>query len=514
MGIRWSKPKPQPATPPPVAQTRTVATVIRDEQGRGVPGAHATLNDAVLHVGVTDDNGYVFWPGVLASLRASDVAVEVTGFEPYVAHVDVLTDGDFDLPPITLTSLAPPEPEMRHGIVAADGRVWIDSDGPWSPLGATLLWALFDWYEGDRARVRQHWAWLHSKHVDHYRMLGEVGWPGQVINPDAPNYDGALASLIDAGYDEYGLRVFLTVRGGGTSVDSLSLARRVAAIVKVRPQKVFCLEAANESFQNGPDDATILQMVDILKTAGVLVIGSSPIEAEYAAAYARAVHATAAAMHSDRTPGDEGWRIARQGWLANGWGLIGSNAEPPGPRSSVAEATDPIKLAMLRAVGILSGAGAFVIHNGAGVTGRVDPARNRPANLWEVPGIDDIMAAVWQVGQSLPVDLPNWQKFNNGWAGAPMTADAFWTDGADHGCVRFYMAEKGYEAIGIVLGVKGYVVITANTAMDFSALDPLTGEVLITGRAKAGNTFTLFGPRADGSLATGARRAFLVKAKM
>lgn len=29
-----------------------------------------------------------------------------------------------------------------------------------------------------------------------------------------------------------------------------------------------------------------------------------------------------------------------------------------------------------------------------GVTGAVYRALNRPANLWEVPGIDDVMAAV------------------------------------------------------------------------------------------------------------------------
>ena len=54
----------------------------------------------------------------------------------------------------------------------------------------------------------------------------------------------------------------------------------------------------------------------------------------------------------------------------------------------VAEEVDPMRLAMLRAVGLINGVGAFVLHNGSGVAGKVDPGHNRPANLWE-PADDD-----------------------------------------------------------------------------------------------------------------------------
>jgi hypothetical protein len=136
----------------------------------------------------------------------------------------------------------------------------------------------------------------------------------------------------------------------------------------------------------------------------------------------------------------------------------------------VSQTTDARRLATLRAVGILCGFGSFVLHNGAGVTGRVDPAHNRPANLWEVPGIDDVMHVVRDVEMLLPKGLEDWTKGNQhgGTAfpgfenlGQVLAADGIWSDGHDHGASRCYVGKSGDRYVQIVYGVKGYVEMVA-----------------------------------------------------
>src|SRR5439155_12200302 len=129
---------------------------------------------------------------------------------------------------------------------------------------------------------------------------------------------------------------------------------------------------------------------------------STDWRADFVNVYMPSGAATLATIHMDRTYGDGGWRECRQPWDWKDFPFPVSHNEPIGPRSSVAEETDPMRLAMLRAVGLINGVEAFVLHNGAGVGGRVDPAHNRPANLWEVPNIDAIMDAVRGVDALMP----------------------------------------------------------------------------------------------------------------
>jgi hypothetical protein len=133
-------------------------------------------------------------------------------------------------------------------------------------------------------------------------------------------------------------------------------------------------------------------------------------------------------------------------------------------------------LAMYRATSLISGCAAFVLHNGAGVYGRANPALNRPANLWEVPGIDPIMQAVRDIDQYLPVGVENWSKLNSGWKGSPLVPDAFWPDGADHGCVRVYSAVRRPDYLTVVLGVKRAVALWSLYQADVTIQDPLGGS--------------------------------------
>jgi hypothetical protein len=200
--------------------------------------------------------------------------------------------------------------------------------------------------------------------------------------------------------------------------------------------------------------------------------------------------ATLATVHMDRGFGDGGWREVRQPWDWKDLRFPVAHNEPIGPRSSVAEEVDPLRLAMLRAVGLINGVGAFVLHNGAGVAGVVDPVHNRPANLWEVPGIDAVMDAVRGVDAIVPLHAGDGNHWNNAWAGNPLVADAFWSDGADHGVNRNYTVATPDGFISTESGVQGYVVLTVANHSRVEVFDALAGKVQEV-EVAAGGTLTL-----------------------
>jgi hypothetical protein len=331
-------------------------------------------------------------------------------------------------------------PKARTGRVRVEDRVWTDDAGAFRPFGHTLFWALWGW-KHDQARVRQTLAWLRERAVDYVRVLGDVGWPGQEIDSSAPAFPNLLGDFIDACHDQHGMRVEISV-WGGSHRDPVAAARKVASVVSdSRQHKVMNLEAANESFQNGPDDTVLAEMVAILKKTGCLTAASSGDSGALNMSGAP----TIASVHADRQQGRHGERMVRQMWDHRDHSFGLTHNEPAGPRSSVAECTNPSKLAMLRALGIVCGVGAFVFHNGNGVSGRPDPAHNRQGDLWTVPDVDEMMAATRGIDALLPVPVERWQKTTQHGPDPigpqPLIADMIWSDpGSDHGCDRCYGA--------------------------------------------------------------------------
>jgi hypothetical protein len=390
--------------------------------------------------------------------------------------------------------------KQRHGIVRADSRSFKDDDGNFYPLGATMFWSLWGW-KNDQARLKQNLDFLKQHHWDYVRILGEVDWAGETIDPNWPDYQQVLGEFIDYAYDQCGLRTELTLVGGVG--DPMAIAQKVAPVINAgRQHKILDIEVANESYQR---PVTLQQMQDTGKwllqnTPNLVALSSAEGLSTYAPTgtwpqdYGPTLvpqgSATLGTVHMDRTYGDDGWRETRQPWDFKDLPFPVSHNEPIGPRSSVAEEVNPMRLTMLRAVGLINGVGAFVLHNGSGVTGQVDPTHNRPANLWEVPGIDDIMNAVRGLDDWMPQRAGEGQHWNNAWAGNPWVADAFWTDNADHGVNRNYTVSTVDGWISTETGVKGYVVLTSSRHARieiFDALKGKTGEVEL----QAGQTLNL-----------------------
>jgi hypothetical protein len=438
--------------------------------------------------------------GAGIALKASDgmhyVSVRIDQ-TPAVVDATATSHGPWE----TLTAHVIYSPlKLRHGIVRADSRSFVDDDGTFYPLGATMMWSLWGW-KNDQARLKQNLDFLKQHHWDYVRILGEVDWAGETIDPNWPDYQQVLGEFIDYAYDVCGLRTELTLVGGVG--DPMAIAQKVAPVINAgRQHKILDIEVANESYQR---PVTLQQMQDAGKwllqnTPNLVALSSSeglgsyvmnPVwPNDYGPTLVPPGSATLGTTHMDRTYGDDGWRETRQPWDFKDLPFPVSHNEPIGPRSSVAEETDPMRLTMLRAVGLINGVGAFVLHNGAGVTGQIDPAHNRPANLWEVPGIDAIMNAVRGLDDWMPPRAGEGQHWNNAWAGNPWVADAFWSDGADHGVNRNYTVSTADGWIATEAGVKDHVVLTASRHARveiFDALKGKTGEIEL----QAGQTLNL-----------------------
>ncbi len=375
----------------------------------------------------------------------------------------------------------------RKGVVHAESRTFVDDGGPFYPLGATLFWSLYGW-KNDRDRLKQNLQYLTLHQYDYVRILGEVNWAGEEIDPSWADYSQVLGEFIDYAYDTCGLRTELTLVGGVG--DPMAIAQKVVPVINAgRQHKILNLEVANESYAR---PVTLAQMqaagrylrqnvpnlVALSSGEGLnaYVPNSTDWRADFVSVFMPPDAANLGTIHMDRGYGDGGWRECRQPWDWKDFPFPVSHNEPIGPRSSVAEETDAMRLAMLRAVGLINGVGAFVLHNATGVAGRVDPAHNRPANLWEVPGIDAIMDAVRGVDAWMPARAGEGNHWNNAWAGNPWVADAFWSDGADHGVNRNYTVSTPDGWISTEAGVKDHVVLTPSRHSRVEVFDILKGK--------------------------------------
>lgn len=371
-----------------------------------------------------------------------------------------------------------------------------DDTGAFAPLGDTLFWALHGW-EHDRERLLEHLKWVRSFKHDYLRILADVDWSsnaGYQIDSSASNFKQILGEYLDCSWKQYGLRTEITC-WGGSNRDPIALAQAVTDVVNAgRRDAVLNIEAANESFQNGPDHNTLIAMVNILKTTGCLVAHSEPGDPNTTAEALEAsvsAGANLGAVHLDRAPGVRGERFVRQPYgLKDLKGFPVTHNEPIGPRSSVCESVDPSKLTMLRLMGMFYGASAFILHNGNGVTGLRDDAHQRGGNLWDVPGIETIMRAVRACDALLPIDIPSYSKTNQhggytdpGFAdyGQPLAADTIWSDhNADHGCDRCYGAVQGSNFVTMVSDVFNWCELRAARGCHvkvFNVLQPATAVI-------------------------------------
>jgi hypothetical protein len=388
----------------------------------------------------------------------------------------------------------------RTGLVHADGRAVADDGGPFDAVGASLFWLAWG-YKFDRARLEANLRTLAEAGVDYVRALGDVGpdgWTDRTIDPGWPDYDAVIAGATDLAYDRYGLRVQWTIFGGSrhvpTPVARGRLVDRVAAMARARPQKIFAIEVANESWQNGFEGEAGRREVRALGArvkAGVpnlVALSAPPNDTGAACALYAGSRADVMTVHYDRDTSRGPWAPVWQPWAWPASDLgpgtcaapvppVVFNNEPIGPAASVNADDDPLRIATAVVTTFLAGNAAYVLHTGAGVRGggAEDRERGRAANLADVPEARAIFGAIAAAKRHLPPDLPNWTRRD----AAGETAFRGVTEALEQGRLAHAgFAERGNDIIGVLAGVTGAVVLHPQVAMTVEVIDPLTGRAV------------------------------------
>ena len=415
---------------------------------------------------------------------------------------------------------------VPKGPVRAQQAAFADARGPWLSLGATLFWAPWG-YRHDRARLERELALLARGGVDYVRVLGQVGapddpadsWADRPIDPrwtttgacpeagGAPcaSYDEVIAGLTDLAFDRYGLRVEWTIFGSTaftpTPAARRALVDRMLKMAKGREHKIFHFEIANEFYHNGfegPEGLTELRELGryVQDRSSILVALSASRSAD--CDVMQRLHAGGVGdlvtVHFDRSSKAAAgqWEPVRRPWAlqsCTGLPTLRSSNEPIGPFSSVNDERDPLRLAMGAAVTYVSGVGAYVLHTGAGIRGggRADRSRGRPANVSDVPNIAAILRALRAVRDRLPLDVPNWTRFDAATANPIVSVDNPST------LVAAYGAHHAGRFVITPIGIRGTLTLRAHDRIALEVFDPRTGERRGGGTLQRGDTFSADG---------------------
>ncbi len=397
------------------------------------------------------------------------------------------------------------------GLVVANGKGVRDDNGAFFPLGTSLFWAWWGW-KHDQARTKQN-AEEVAGWIDYARLFGEVGgasWEDRTIDPRESDYEDIGKACTDDLFGRLGIRTQLTIFAGGSGASTSQTMQKVKNIIRGRQEAFISAEISNEGKLSKEEMRALAQE---LQSAfpGLLVATTSPGAGPWDASSFDLDICGLGTDHPERQPGDEDWRQVRQGCEIMGLPKVKDDNEPPGFESSIAVLGDPLRLACLRIVGILSGMVCYVHHTGAGIRGggAADLARGRKSNLWEYDGLDgrdDLAAAARAyrlVEGSIPAEAPNWRGVKGHWSDTRLFADMVWSDNPaafDHGCVRVYGSYTDNAYAEIVFGVRRYVMLTQKAGgYNVQAIDIGSGATVLQRPLADGETFRLEGDPTGGS---------------
>ncbi len=409
-------------------------------------------------------------------------------------------------------------PARRTGVVSLDGHALHDDQGPFLGLGATYFRAM-ERARNDRERFRSDLAFLAAQGINYIRILSMVGWyeawegleiaPVDFVSRDGkqvaawPDYWQQLQDTIDIAYDDYGIRIQITIFADAQlmpeKADRIRHMETLLQTLEGREHKVILLEVANESWQNGFPDAQgiadVREFGDYLAARTDILIALSDTPANDNAGLEEMYQGSAADIateHFERDSDDvEGtWLHVRAPWRvrsADGVPPVSDN-EPMGPGSSVRSENDPIKLVCAAAFAYIAQLPMYVFHSEAGVIGTT--------RFEDQPGIRHMR----NLTSILPADLPNWTPNDGIEPAAPFTItadglpDTYWPDArnAATGALRNIGAIRGDEFVALPMGIlPGGVTLEARRDLFVEAYDPLTGLVAQSKILRKGEPFTL-----------------------
>jgi hypothetical protein len=323
------------------------------------------------------------------------------------------------------------------------------------------------------------------------------------------DYWQQLGELIDLAYDRYAMRTQITIFADAQLMPQkearVEHMRKLLAVTRGREHKIIMLEVANEAWQNGfPGDqgvSDLREFAEYLNSRTDIPIGITSNHDDRGNAFDRlyaGAKADLATWHFSRDRRtDDGWKPVYDCWDfadRRGFPPVCSN-EPIGPGSSVDSEVEPIRLVMAAAFAYAAKAPMYVFHSKAGVFGKT--------RFEDTPGIDGYQALL----RLLPKDLPRWRRNDGKEAAAPFTVfaggqpDRYWPEleSPRDGCVRNTGCSKNDQFVCVPIGIRpGGLQLQARKNLEFSAYDPLTGDMLKSATMRSGELVTL--PAGPGGL--------------
>lgn len=433
IGRRRSTPSTNPNTTPPAPLARYLSVSVRDADGRGVQGATVSFepdNTIYRAAMTTDGNGRASFNVPAVVTGGAWVKVRAEGFKDGEQRYDGIAPGSLPLPQ-TDSELTPPwvildrSVRRRHGATHLDGRRFVDDDGAYLAVGASLFWAVWG-YRNDPGKLVANLLALDGR-TDYVRIIACVdgkSWEDRATTADAIFGSDCIAGTADACF-AHGQRAHWTIFGGSpVTASSASIreavVRRVCEQLAPRLHTVQFVEIANEEndfkFAGGRDEMIRLANIVRQMLPGVEVALTSPLDGSFVA-FNDNRPPTIASCHLERDTNGTGgaWRPVRQAREAVDVQCAWVNGEPIGIDSSGAADDDPSRIAMAAALTWACRGAAYTIHTGAGIRGggHADLERGRRSNLWEQPQFDICLNAVLAVREVLPTDLPNWRWVNS-----------------------------------------------------------------------------------------------------
>ncbi len=395
------------------------------------------------------------------------------------------------------------------GIVRADGKKMADDNGSFFPLGMSFFPG-FWLYKNDLDRCRRWFQYGADHQVNYTRNFARVygvSWEDRVINPLDADFPDLAKRYLDEAFTSYLLRTQITIFA--TPDDQADrIVDVILGVIRGREQAIQYIEPVNEG--NFDDWNKVRGFVSKIRAAFPGLVAYRTPDTFSNDTFGFDI-ANLGMPHLERQAGDEDWRQARQGCEVMGLSKTCDNNEPVGPQSSVAMLSDPLRLATLRAVGIVSGMPGFCLHTGAGVRagGAADLATGkfylpRKSNIWEYGDeVENIFTALQNGVRFIPQDAPNWRPVKGHWADTRLFADMIWSDnpsGFDHGCVRVYGSYTDNQYVEIVFGIRRFVNLTQKFgAYDVKVYDLGTGDVMLDRHVNGEETFRVEGDPTGGS---------------
>jgi hypothetical protein len=501
---------PRPPAPSPVEVTLQVTDAA---DGSPVPNLTASLlfdDDQTPIFATRTDLGRVtfVFPSVRALPYGAELKVASDGYELFAERRVVYRDRPIEA--VALVQIKVPTYQPRPGVVRVENRSFVDDDGPFLGLGASLFWAVWG-YEHDRDRLRANFQYLADQGVDYVRILGVVGptwWVDRTADPTSASWASSLEGAIDLAY-EFGLRTELTIFGGieraPTPEARRAIVNTVISIVSTRQEKIQHLEIVNEGYGTGwggPLEPEAKDLATAIRAQLPHAVATTAPDTDPATmafrmdAWYSGSAANLATFHLDRSYGDEGWRHVRQARDPSlFWGGAWTANEPIGPQSSVAQDDDPLRLTAAMVFTYVGQGAGYVLHTGAGIRGGglEDLQRGRSANVWEVPNVAAILRGM-TARALLPGDLASWSfQNNNRQAGRnhPFNVDHLVPLVEGGQLLRAFCAVSGTQFVCIPTRAKVPVPFEARYPMAFTVHDPMSGEVRETVSLDTGETWTL-----------------------